>query len=114
MKFAKQILAGSFMLILLMAISETAIHSAVHHGHDHEEVHLCEDHDHGAEHESSICSHEHQCELCVLIQASAYFLPLLEFESELFFEVKSQTIGKAELFVGRISSAFSPRGPPRI
>lgn len=116
MKIAKQILAGSFTLILLLAISETAIHSAMHHGDepDHGHIHHCEDHDHGMEDESSICSHEHQCELCILIQAATNYLPPANADSEFASTAEVETVRITSYLIVGVSSAFSPRGPPRI
>lgn len=114
MKFAKQIQAGSFILILLMAILETAIHSAVHHDHGHDHAEQCEDHDHGDERENSICSHEHQCELCVIIQANSNFLPHAESESNFTIQNTLTTDFPSGFVAAEGSSAFCPRGPPRI
>jgi hypothetical protein len=67
----------AFTLLMGLLLSEVSLHSVFHADH-HEEHHheVCDGHhqeaDSGAD---SICSHEHQCELCTLIQTNSNFLP---------------------------------------
>ncbi len=86
------------------------IHVLVHHEHEHNEV--CDNHDHTDNDQSSICSHEHQCELCVLIQASSAFDEVSNSEiSQLSFFGTRESLSDPIILEEPIS-ASSPRGPP--
>lgn len=106
--------ALAFALLMGLLLSETGLH-ALFHGNHHGEEHaeLCDGHHHEAdENADSFCSHEHQCELCVLIQTNTDFIP----------EVKPQDINQVfdlSLFrfyenavCVKIREVSSPRAPP--
>ncbi|MCZ4409251.1 hypothetical protein O3Q51_10540 [Cryomorphaceae bacterium 1068] len=113
MNFRKNI-ALAFALLMGLLLSEAGLHTLLHESHHEEEQHeTCDGHHHEADSsQDSICSHEHQCELCVLIQTSTNFLP----------QVKSQgfvkALPKAHFYQYENVVCFdplevsSPRAPP--
>ena len=106
--------AIAFALLMGLLLSESGLHTLLHESHHAEEHHeTCDGHHHEADpSEDSICSHEHRCELCVLIQTNTHYLP----------EVKAQGIHQVfdkSLFLFyenavcvKIREVSSPRAPP--
>jgi ABC-type Zn2+ transport system substrate-binding protein/surface adhesin len=106
--------AIAFAMLMGLLLSEGSLHAVFHEGHHAEEHHnTCDGHHHetdpGAD---SICSHEHQCELCVLFQTNSSFL--LKAKSPNFARVNVDGhFQKIEntLYIEPIEVS-SPRAPP--
>jgi hypothetical protein len=69
--------AIAFVLLMGLLFFEGSLHALFHESHHAEEHHeVCDgDHHEADSGADSICSHEHQCELCTLIQTNSNFLP---------------------------------------
>jgi len=101
-------------MLMSLLLSEASLHTLLHESHHAEEHHeICDGHDHDAdEGKDSICSHEHQCELCVLIQSSTNFLSQVKsngftnsFADEHFQKLENDVCIKP-------LEVSSPRAPP--
>jgi len=68
--------AIAFVVLMGLLFSEGSLHALFHESHHAEEHHgICDgDHHEADSGADSICSHEHQCELCVLFQTNSNFL----------------------------------------
>ena len=97
-----------------LLFSESGLHTVFHESHHAEEHHqTCDGHHHEADaKQDSICSHEHQCELCVLIQASTNFLPQAKSSGFTKAFGKERFLKAEDAVCIKPLEVSSPRGPP--